>query len=325
MPVKFDQKTLAALKPDGSIHNFSDPQTPGLWFRMTAKGAKTYYLVYRMGGRGSKLKWLRLGAFADLPLVRAREYARAYRAQVDAGINPAEALTKKAASSFTVADAVERYLTEYAPSKLKPQTIKNFRSTLEKHVLPTLGKTSVEELSREIVKRWYASKPARPVIGRVLAILSSICTQCEVWGLRPDGSNPCRHIKRHQEAPRVRDISPSELKAIGLTIQQFENSHKHNVWALAAIKVIALTAGRVSEVLSLKYNNDLHLDEGYALLRDHKTAKKTGAKYLELPIKAVEIIKSLPVQNNTQWVFPGNSQGSPLSYDTVHRVWDRLC
>jgi integrase len=283
------------------------------------------YLVYRMGGRGSKVKWLRIGRFEDWPLVRAREYARAYRAQVDAGIDPAKALEEKKVSGVTVAEVFERYFREYAPTQLRPWSIRIYHYLADKYLLPAFGKTSAVELNREIVTRWYASKPPQTVMNRALALLSSVCTQCEIWGLRPDGSNPCRHIKKNRELPRLRDIQPEELRAIGAAIKQLEDTHEHNVWALAAIKVIALCAGRVSEILSLKYDSDLRLDEGYALLREHKTSRESGAKYLELPPKAIEIIKALPVQSQSQWVFPSQHRSDHLSYTAILRLWTKIC
>jgi hypothetical protein len=36
----------------------------------------------------------------------------------------------------------------------------------------------------------------------------------ELWGLRPDGSNPRRHIKKYPEEKRERYLSPAELAAL---------------------------------------------------------------------------------------------------------------
>ena len=34
---------------------------------------------------------------------------------------------------------------------------------------------------------------------RTLGVLSKMFNMAEVWGLRPDGSNPCLHVKRFSE------------------------------------------------------------------------------------------------------------------------------
>jgi hypothetical protein len=36
----------------------------------------------------------------------------------------------------------------------------------------------------------------------------------EVWGLRPDGSNPCRHIPKFPERGKTRLITDAELKRL---------------------------------------------------------------------------------------------------------------
>jgi hypothetical protein len=43
--VRFDQKSLQALKPTGEKVNITDPQTPGFYFRMSEAGAKIYSMV----------------------------------------------------------------------------------------------------------------------------------------------------------------------------------------------------------------------------------------------------------------------------------------
>ena len=156
-----------------------------------------------------------------------------------------------------------------------------------------------------------------------MAHLSSICTKAEIWELRPQGSNPCRYVKCTPEVARKRDIEQSELEAIGKAISDLENSC--NPFALAAIKVIGLCAGRISEVLSLKWDKDLHLDEGYAFVRVHKTSKTEGAKYLELPPVAVDIIKSLPRVQDNPWEFPTRYAGQPFTRNGIRRIWTIIC
>jgi hypothetical protein len=49
----------------------------------------------------------------------------------------------------------------------------------------------------------------------VLAVLSKMFNLAERWGLRPDGSNPCRHVEKFAEAKRERMLSPAELARLG--------------------------------------------------------------------------------------------------------------
>jgi hypothetical protein len=40
-------------------------------------------------------------------------------------------------------------------------------------------------------------------------------TLAERWGLRPDGSNPCRHVEKFAEKKRERMLSADELTRLG--------------------------------------------------------------------------------------------------------------
>ena len=44
----------------------------------------------------------------------------------------------------------------------------------------------------------------------------------EVWGWRPDGSNPCRHVKRYKEHKRERFLSPEETERLGQVLREAE-------------------------------------------------------------------------------------------------------
>ncbi len=50
---------------------------------------------------------------------------------------------------------------------------------------------------------------------RTLGVLSKMFNLAEVWGLRRDGSNPCRHVQKYREKKRERFLSESELAHLG--------------------------------------------------------------------------------------------------------------
>ena len=339
--VKWDQKSLAALKAGPAAQNYPDPTTPGLWLRITkaakpgarvtkAKhkgGARTWLFYYRMGGRATKLQCLKVGTFEALPLVRAREQARAYRTQVDNGIDPATALKEAGNRGQTVAQTAEKFMDEYAPKNLSEKSRIDYRDSIDNHITPKLGPVPIRDLSRDQVSSWHTGIPDKKGRGeiaanRALAVLSSICTQAEIWKLRTEGANPCRHVDRFEEEPRVRDIQPEELEAIGKALRALEG--RCNVWALTAVKVAALCFGRVAEVLALRRDREVYLKAGYALIKKHKTRKKTGAKHLELPAAAVKLLEELPEQKGNPFYFPGRKEGAPMSKSGLRWVWLRV-
>ena len=48
-----------------------------------------------------------------------------------------------------------------------------------------------------------------------LAVLSKMMNLAEAWGLRLDGSNPCRHVKKYREDKRERYLTKEELQRLG--------------------------------------------------------------------------------------------------------------
>jgi len=321
--IKWTQKQLEKLEPDSrSRVNYADPSTPGLYLRVSPSGLKVFYFVYRMGGRATRLQWIKIASLNDISLMKARKLAHYYRSQVISGIDPVIAINKGAEPGTTIKKIAARFLAEYAINlKLKSQI--EYKSSIKNRIVPKLGKIPIQQLTRERVAKWHSSGINKNGVGaiaanRALAVLSSMSTQAQIWGLIPQGSNPCRYVKPFRETPRLRDIHHKELEAIGRAMKQKEVVESHNVWVLSAIKVIALCAGRVSEVLGLRRDKDIYLDEGYAIIHDHKTSAKTGSKRLELPPAAVAILRKLPKIDGNPWYFPGKTERAPLTTRSLH-------
>jgi len=353
--IPFNQKSLAALRPDPQnpeVVNLSDTKANGLCFRMTKAGAKSYHFVYRMRGGDHKVRWLTIAKFEDMPLERARQLATKYRGWIDEGINPKEKILQTATVGVTVADAAKKFMAEYAtPANLKPKTISDYAKAIEKHILPTLGGRKIKDLNYEILTAWHRGIPDKKGNGKVAAnralrTLSSICTQAEGWEYIPIGGNPCKLVRMFPEVARQRDIQREELDAIGKAINELsatetilkkrddggkfssteEERYSANIWGLAAIKVIALCAGRINEVLHFRRDRDVFLDRGYAIIREHKTSGAIGQKRMEFPSAAVEILSTLPEMEGNPWYFPrADSVEEPLTDSAVRNIWNKIC
>ena len=329
--IKWDQKSLAALRPGPVTWTFSDATTPGLALRITKAGAKTYFYTYRMGGRATKEKWLKLGAFKALPLERARKLARGYRTQRDNGIDPAVALLEAAHRGSTVSQVLDRFEKEYLPKGLSPKSQIDYKDSIRVHIRPKLGRTPIKDLTRDQVDSWHAGIPDKDGRGevaanRALAILSCVCTQAEIWKLRPEGMNPCKHVTRYEETPRARDMEDHELKDLAGAWEQMRAAGR-SPWVLGAIQVVALCNGRISEVLALKRGRDMHLDDpqgAWAMVREHKGKKKAGAKRLEIPLPAATILRALPQEEGNPHFFPGRALGSHLTRSGFRAAWLQL-
>ena len=76
-------------------------------------------------------------------------------------------------------------------------------------------------IERADVLRFHVGMKDRPIMAnRALALLSRMFSLAERWGLRPDGSNPRKPIKKHAQEKRERLLSPAELELLSRWIEQ---------------------------------------------------------------------------------------------------------
>ncbi len=107
----------------------------------------------------------------------------------------------------TLNEFSERYLAEHARPKKKPSSATEDARLLRNHILPALGRRKLAKVTRTEVARIHHSMRGTPyAANRVLALLSKMFNLAERWGLRPDGSNPCRHVERFKERHRERRV-----------------------------------------------------------------------------------------------------------------------
>ena len=203
-----------------------------------------------------------------------------------------------------VADLAERFLVEHAEAKRKARTAGEYRRLLDKIILPALAKRKVTDVTRaEIAKLHHANRASPYQANRLLAVLSKMFNLAERWGLRPDGSNPCRLIEKFAERKRERMLSPVELARLGEALGSFDSSP----YAVAAVKLLVFTGARLGEVLGLEWEW-IDFERGEARLPD----SKTGAKTLHLPPPALAVLAVLPRLDGNPHVIVGAKEGAAL-------------
>ncbi len=106
----------------------------------------------------------------------------------------------------------------------------------------------------------------------MLSLLSKAFNLAELWGYRPNHSNPCLHIKKYGETKRERFLSQDEISRL-MTALHEEGQDNPNPWPLHAICLLLLTGCRLNEIFTLKWE-EVDLENNYLRLRDSKTGKK---------------------------------------------------
>src|SRR6516162_6582657 len=304
---KITKRSVDALKPaaDGAETVLWDSELKGFGIRVQRGGAKSYVLHYRVGtGRGAPLRKLTIGRHGS-PWTpeTARKEAKTLIGLIGDGADPAaDKMARRKAP--TVAELAERFFAEHAAAKRKSGTAAEYKRLLDKIVLPALGKRKAADVSRaDVTKLHHANRAAPYQANRVLAVLSKMFNLAERWGLRPDGSNPCRHVERFAERKRERMLSTSELARLGGALASYDGSP----YAVAAVKLLVFTGARLGEVLGLRWTW-IDLERGEARLPD----SKSGVKTLHLPPPALSILAELPRLNGNPYVIAGAKEGAAL-------------
>jgi integrase len=304
---KITKRSVDALKvsADGTETVLWDSELKGFGVRVQRGGAKSYVLHYRAGrGRGAPLRKLTIGRHGS-PWTpdNARGEARRLLGMVEGGADPAaDKIARKEAP--LIGELAGRFLAEHAEAKRKGSTAIEYKRLLDRIILPALGKRKVADVTRaDVTKLHHANRAAPYQANRVLAVLSKMFNLAERWGLRPDGSNPCRHVEKFAERKRERMLSPAELGRLGDALAAYQGSP----YVVAAVTLLVFTGARLGEILGLQWTW-IDFDRGEARLPD----SKTGAKTLHLPPPALAVLAELPRLNGNPHVIAGAKSGAAL-------------
>ncbi|HVT18823.1 MAG TPA: tyrosine-type recombinase/integrase [Thermoanaerobaculia bacterium] len=311
---KLTKRYVDALKATGKDVIVFDDELPGFGLRVKPNGARSFLIQYRQGGRTRRLT---LGRYGRLTADEGRKLARQHLAAVGRGGDPSED-RHRANQAPTLAQFADRYMLEHAIGKKKPRSAEGDRRMLRDVILPRLGRRKVQDISRSEVVKLHQSLAATPYgANRVLALLSKMFNLAERWGVRQEGTNPCRYVDKYPEKRRERFLSGAELARLGEVLAAAEQRAAEPPPVIAAIRLLVLTGCRKSEILTLRWD-DVDLERGALHLPD----SKTGPKSVPLGAAAAEILAGIPRVAGNPYVFPGEKEGS--HWVNVERSWRRL-
>jgi integrase len=205
----------------------------------------------------------------------------------------------------------DRYLDEHAKVHKKPSSIAQDEMLLRSYLRPFFGAKKVTDVGRTDVAKWHRTLAHIPYrANRGIALLSKALNLAEVWGWRPDGSNPCRHITKFKEKKRKRYLSQQELARLGEALAKAENGELDrpiSTYAVALIRLLVLTGARRGEILNLRWS-EVNFERGCLELSD----SKTGEKEVFLPPSALQVLHDLPRVGGNPHVIVGARIGAHL-------------
>ena len=311
---KITKRLVEAAEIREKMYDIFDSQVPGFGIHVLPSGTKTFIVMYRFGAR----RWrMSLGRFGIVTPEQARNEAIDILARVRKGENPADD-KQVTHQSISVADLAERFESEHIAVRIKPRTAKEYRRNLKLFILPALGRFKVTEVTRADVARFHHEFRDTPYqSNRNLEIVSKMFNLAEMWGLRPDGSNPCRHVKKYKEEKRERYLSADEMARLGEVLRQCEQEGIESGSTINLIRLLVFTGCRLSEIQILKWDY-VDLDNGVLRLPD----SKSGEKIVHIGEAAARILSGVERLDDNPWVIPGKLQNTHLQ--EPQRPWRRI-
>ena len=286
-----------------------DDQLKGFGARVYPNGGKRY--VAQTFRRGKTIR-VQIGRHGALSFDEAKARARMIIADIDEGRNPNKEKEAERLSP-TVAELAERFLKEYVPHHCKPRTRVEYRHAVERYILPALGSIKVTALGRDEVAALHHEMREKPYqANRTLGVVSKMMNQAEAWGLRPDRSNPCYHVRKYKEKKRERFLTAEELARLGKALDEEESFAPS---AVTAFRLLLYTGARLSEIQTLKWE---HI-RGH---RIHLPDSKTGAKTIPLNGPALEVLAGTKRVEGNPHVITGTAEGAHLT--DLQKPWRRV-
>ncbi len=282
-------RKIASLKPGNELTEWFDESTPGFGIRVSPKGKKTWFVMYRFAGLRRRLKF---GRYPEVSLEKARIKARKALSDVSEGKDPAqikkaqEALIKRERlEAKTFNQLTQIYIDDYA--KVNKRSWEEDQRIIDKLLKPEFGTLNVKEITRSHVRGLLRGMAAKAPVqaNRAHACLRKIFN----WAIKEEivdmEGNPAAGISSPggREKPKERNLSDDEIKAVWNELEKDSTAPKK------ALQLILLTGQRPGEVVGLPWE-ELNLNDALWMLPGSR-AKNGLANIVPLSNQAIRIIE----------------------------------
>jgi integrase len=316
--VKLTKTAVDAAVSRTKDYELRDTLVPGFLLKVTPTGRKIFMIQYRTNS-GNRRKPA-IGRFGELTVEQARRIAQDWLADVRKGRDPsAEKTTNRKAP--TVKHLCDQFIEDYSKTRNKPYTVELNQLYINKHILPILGSIKVREVTRADVATLMKRMERSPVAAnRVLACVRKMFNMAEVWGHRPDGSNPCRHVPKYPEKGKTRLITDEELVRLFAYLDCADAEGLEHPFLTLGIRLQFEFAARMSEIINLEW---AWVD--FTNRRVVWPDSKTGGMSKPMSAEAVRLLSTAPRLEGSPYVCPSIFVPSmPMSANTYVSGWRRI-
>ena len=300
-------RRVRAAKPRAKRYDIWDDVISGLGVRIGTRRHRAFFLRRTVRGR---IRYATLGSADTMTVPQARAEARRLIASY---IEPARTDNGPRTPGHPMDAFAEEFLERYA-RHWKPSTLESSTYGIRNHILPAFGHLTVDAITVEHVKDWFASMADRPgSANRAMPTLSVMMRMAELWGYRAHNTNPCKRTCRYKAKPKERFLTAEEMARLNAVLTRDEFYCPHVV---AIIRLLMLTGCRFGEVLALEW--DWIKDK-----RIHLPDSKSGPRTVWLSSAARAVIDAIPRYSpDCPFLFPARP---PTRHITgIEYQWHRI-
>ncbi|MER9277628.1 integrase arm-type DNA-binding domain-containing protein [Mesorhizobium sp. M0522] len=295
--------------------------------KSTAKDAqegnvtKSWLFRFMLAG---KARYMGLGDVNTFSLQEARKRAREARQKVADGIDPIEERKEKKsthradeAKRITFKQASERYIASQKAGWKNAKHADQWKNTLEKYAWPFIGDLPVAKVETAHIHQildpiW---KTRTETASRVRGRVESVLDWATVRGFRPKGDNPARwrgHLDKTLPArAKVAKVQHhaampyDELPAFMTRLRSMDSI------SARALEFTVLTAVRTGEAIGATEDEFDFQKKLWTIPAERMKADRPHR--VPLSDRAIAILKSVPREADSHYIFPGARKGKPLS------------
>ena len=300
-------RRIRAARPRDSRYDIRDDVVTGLLLRVSPSGARSFALDRMVRGRR---RHATIGDADAMTVPEARaEARRLIAALTETARNDGGPRTPGHPMDAFAAEFLQRQARHW-----KPRTRETNAGIVRRDILPAFGRMTVDAITVEQVRDWFAAMADRPgVANRAMPVLSMMMRMAELWGYRAHNSNPCRNAKRYRMKPKERFLTAEEMARLDAVLTRDE------FWCptvVAIVRLLMLTGCRFSEIAALEWD---WIGDRRIFLPD----SKSGPRTVWLSGAAQAVIDAIPRYGpDCPYLFPARPPTRPI--DTIAFQWDRI-
>lgn len=286
------------------------PDGGNLYLSVSAKGAKSWRVIYNRGGKRVELG---IGNLDVVPLADARTKAGEARKLLQDGVDPKQHWRKqRPTTDRSFGTLAIEHIEAHEPSWKNAKHRQQWRNTLKTYAAPIwdspVDQITVDDVLAILRPIWFGKpETATRVRGRIECVLDA----AKVRGFR-SGENPAawrgnlalllprnkKGPKRHHAAMPYAEVSAFLIKLRGLT-----------ALSARALELTILTAARTSEVLKATWSEFDLKTKTWTIPVERM---KAGREH-RVPLSGAAITVLNKLERTSDYLFPGQTEGKPLS------------